>query len=228
MSTPTVATRSANSADPPRPDHPRAGRVAGLRRQPPGAGLRARGGAHWPGIRRLRPGARNAATAGRFLSPLADPATVDGWTTLFARVVPDRQPRCTRSKRPRRRVRHAAGARRDRCARLERPADIVGTTCPALYMLVPARQTPPGSPSASGTGARVRLRPDPTPGHAATSRGRNPHDKALIELVGELSTQSETFRQRWASQDVRYHRSGRTWLGHPAVGNPIWTSRLRR
>jgi transcriptional regulator with XRE-family HTH domain len=26
--------------------------------------------------------------------------------------------------------------------------------------------------------------------------GRNPHDKALIELVGELSTQSEVFRQR--------------------------------
>ena len=48
--------------------------------------------------------------------------------------------------------------------------------------------------------------------------GRNPHDKALIELVGELSTQSETFRQRWASQDVRYHRSGRKRLRHPVVG----------
>lgn len=48
--------------------------------------------------------------------------------------------------------------------------------------------------------------------------GRNPHDKALIALVGELSTQSELFRQRWASQDVRYHRSGRKRLRHPAVG----------
>ncbi|WP_229052340.1 helix-turn-helix transcriptional regulator [Aeromicrobium sp. Leaf350] len=48
--------------------------------------------------------------------------------------------------------------------------------------------------------------------------GRHPHDKALIELVGELSTQSELFRQRWASQDVRYHRSGRKRLRHPAVG----------
>ena len=48
--------------------------------------------------------------------------------------------------------------------------------------------------------------------------GRNPHDKALIELVGELSTQSELFRQRWASHDVRYHRSGRKRLRHPAVG----------
>lgn len=48
--------------------------------------------------------------------------------------------------------------------------------------------------------------------------GRNPHDKALIELVGELSTQSETFRRRWASQDVRYHRSGTKRLRHPVVG----------
>ena len=48
--------------------------------------------------------------------------------------------------------------------------------------------------------------------------GRNPHDKRLIELVGELSTRSELFRQRWASQDVRYHRSGRKRLRHPVVG----------
>lgn len=48
--------------------------------------------------------------------------------------------------------------------------------------------------------------------------GRNPHDQALIELVGELSTRSELFRQRWASQDVRYHRSGRKRLRHAVVG----------
>src|ERR1700761_1648524 len=48
--------------------------------------------------------------------------------------------------------------------------------------------------------------------------GRNPHDDDLIALVGELSTRSELFRQRWASQDVRFHRSGRKRLRHPAVG----------
>jgi transcriptional regulator with XRE-family HTH domain len=48
--------------------------------------------------------------------------------------------------------------------------------------------------------------------------GRNPHDKALIELVGELSTRSELFRRQWASQDVKFHRSGRKRLRHPAVG----------
>ncbi|MFD3685386.1 helix-turn-helix transcriptional regulator [Nocardiopsis sp. NPDC058631] len=48
--------------------------------------------------------------------------------------------------------------------------------------------------------------------------GRDPHDKSLIALVGELSTRSELFRQRWASQDVRFHRSGRKRLSHPVVG----------
>lgn len=48
--------------------------------------------------------------------------------------------------------------------------------------------------------------------------GHNPHDKALIALVGELSTRSDLFRQRWASQDVRFHRSGQKRLRHPVVG----------
>lgn len=48
--------------------------------------------------------------------------------------------------------------------------------------------------------------------------GRNPHDEDLIALVGELSTRSELFRQRWASQDVRFHRTGRKRLRHPVVG----------
>ncbi|OPC79211.1 transcriptional regulator [Embleya scabrispora] len=48
--------------------------------------------------------------------------------------------------------------------------------------------------------------------------GRDPHDEKLIALVGELSTCSELFRQRWASQDVRLHRSGRKRMHHPIVG----------
>jgi hypothetical protein len=48
--------------------------------------------------------------------------------------------------------------------------------------------------------------------------GRNPHDPALIELVGELSTRSKLFRQRWASHDVLLHRSGNKRLRHPVVG----------
>ncbi|MEV4143361.1 helix-turn-helix domain-containing protein [Amycolatopsis sp. NPDC049691] len=48
--------------------------------------------------------------------------------------------------------------------------------------------------------------------------GRNPHDEELIALVGELSTRSELFRRRWASQDVRLHRSGLKRMHHPVVG----------
>ncbi len=49
--------------------------------------------------------------------------------------------------------------------------------------------------------------------------GRNPHDAELIRLVGELSTQSELFRERWASRDVVFHRSGVKRLRHPVVGD---------
>ena len=49
--------------------------------------------------------------------------------------------------------------------------------------------------------------------------GRNPHDPDLIQLVGELSTRSETFRERWASRDVKFHRTGVKRLHHPVVGD---------
>ena len=48
--------------------------------------------------------------------------------------------------------------------------------------------------------------------------GSNPHDKQLIELVGELSTRSEEFRSRWAAHNVRFHRTGRKCIHHPVVG----------
>ena len=48
--------------------------------------------------------------------------------------------------------------------------------------------------------------------------GRNPHDPDLVALIGELSTRSEVFRRRWASNDVRFHRSGTKRLRHPAIG----------
>ena len=48
--------------------------------------------------------------------------------------------------------------------------------------------------------------------------GRNPLDRDLSDLVGELSTQSEEFRTRWARHDVRYHDTGTKRLHHPVVG----------
>ncbi len=48
--------------------------------------------------------------------------------------------------------------------------------------------------------------------------GRDPHDKALQDLVGELSTRSETFRRLWAAHDVRTHGAGTKRFHHPVVG----------
>ncbi|MBB2914262.1 transcriptional regulator with XRE-family HTH domain [Streptosporangium becharense] len=48
--------------------------------------------------------------------------------------------------------------------------------------------------------------------------GRDPHDRALQDLVGELSTRSDTFRTLWAAHDVRTHGTGTKRFHHPEVG----------
>ena len=49
--------------------------------------------------------------------------------------------------------------------------------------------------------------------------GRDPHDRRLSSLVGELSTRSDDFRVRWAAHDVRIHSTGVKRLHHPVVGD---------
>jgi transcriptional regulator with XRE-family HTH domain len=49
--------------------------------------------------------------------------------------------------------------------------------------------------------------------------GRNPYDRSLTDLIGELSTRSEDFRRLWASHDVRDHRTGVKSIHHPVVGD---------
>lgn len=51
-----------------------------------------------------------------------------------------------------------------------------------------------------------------------TEAGRDPYDRDLSDLVGELSTQSDEFRKRWASHNVRIHRTGVKTFHHPVVG----------
>ncbi len=48
--------------------------------------------------------------------------------------------------------------------------------------------------------------------------GRDPHDRELQNLVGELSTRSETFRRLWGAHDVRTHGSGTKRFTHPVIG----------
>lgn len=52
-----------------------------------------------------------------------------------------------------------------------------------------------------------------------TEAGRDPYDKALSDLVGELSTRSPEFRTRWAAHDVKQHYTGKKQFHHPVVGD---------
>lgn len=52
-----------------------------------------------------------------------------------------------------------------------------------------------------------------------TEAGRDPHDKVMHDLVGELATRSVEFRRRWSSHDVRLHGAGIKHFHHSAVGN---------
>ena len=52
-----------------------------------------------------------------------------------------------------------------------------------------------------------------------TEAGRDPHDKELHDLVGELSTRSDDFRRRWSAHNVRLHGSGTKQFHHATVGD---------
>ncbi|MEJ1109497.1 MULTISPECIES: helix-turn-helix transcriptional regulator [unclassified Kribbella] len=52
-----------------------------------------------------------------------------------------------------------------------------------------------------------------------TEAGRDPHDKELHDLVGELSTRSEEFRRRWSAHNVRTHGTGTKRFHHRDVGD---------
>ena len=57
-----------------------------------------------------------------------------------------------------------------------------------------------------------------TVGILRTAAGRDPYDKGLTDLIGELSTRSEDFRSRWATHHVNLHLGGTKLVDHPVVG----------
>ncbi|WP_203738699.1 helix-turn-helix transcriptional regulator [Actinoplanes cyaneus] len=52
-----------------------------------------------------------------------------------------------------------------------------------------------------------------------TAAGKDPHDKGLHDLVGELSTRSDEFRRRWGAHNVRLHSTGIKTFHHHVVGD---------
>jgi transcriptional regulator with XRE-family HTH domain len=51
-----------------------------------------------------------------------------------------------------------------------------------------------------------------------TEAARDPHNKELHDLIGEMSTRSEDFRTRWGAHNVRHHGTGFKTFHHPVVG----------
>lgn len=99
--------------------------------------------------------------------------------------------------------------------------------------LNPAGQSGPGTPDRLPNQARYIFL-DPGAGDfypdwraiAATTvamlrleSGRNPGDRALNELVGELTTRSGLFAALWAGHDVRIHTTGTKRFHHPVAGD---------
>jgi transcriptional regulator with XRE-family HTH domain len=52
-----------------------------------------------------------------------------------------------------------------------------------------------------------------------STAGRNPHDKDLTDLIGELVTRSDAFRVRWSAHNVRFHNNGTKRIRHPEAGD---------
>ena len=88
------------------------------------------------------------------------------------------------------------------------------TTGPAnlarFNFLNPQAQTFWGDPERAANDTVAMLR---------TEAGRDPYDKSLTDLVGELSTRSGDFRTRWAAHNVQLHRTGTKDIHHPIVGD---------
>jgi hypothetical protein len=52
-----------------------------------------------------------------------------------------------------------------------------------------------------------------------TEAGRDPHDRLMHDLVGELATRSDAFNTRWVAHHVQAHRRGIKHIRHPVVGD---------
>ncbi len=55
-------------------------------------------------------------------------------------------------------------------------------------------------------------------GSLRAAAGRDPYDRELTTLVGELSMRSDDFRERWAAHDVRQYQAGTQRFRHSLVG----------
>lgn len=85
-----------------------------------------------------------------------------------------------------------------------------GNNLARFAFLSPAARSffPDWERGADGTVAALRV-----------AAGRNPHDKELTSLIGELVTRSDAFRTRWSAHNVCAHHTGTKRIHHPEVGD---------
>jgi transcriptional regulator with XRE-family HTH domain len=76
-----------------------------------------------------------------------------------------------------------------------------------------------GAPAFAQNGRLDVLAANDTVAILRSEAGRDPYDRGLSDLVGELSTRSDEFRTRWAAHNVRIHRTGVKNVRHPVVGD---------
>ncbi len=60
---------------------------------------------------------------------------------------------------------------------------------------------------------------DGTVGSLRAEAGRNPLDKTLTDLIGELVARSQPFATKWAQHDVRLHRTATKRLHNTVIGD---------
>ena len=60
---------------------------------------------------------------------------------------------------------------------------------------------------------------DGTVGALRAAAGRHPLDRALTDLIGELTARSDPFATKWAKHNVRLHRTATKRLHNSVIGN---------
>ncbi|MFE2914703.1 helix-turn-helix transcriptional regulator [Kitasatospora indigofera] len=107
--------------------------------------------------------------------------------------------------------------------------DILATNPLARALLAPLLTDPDArdnsarfiflSPAARTFYPRWERAADASAANLRTAAGRNPRDKELTDLIGELAARSDAFSSRWSAHAVRLHRTGTKHIHHPDVGD---------
>ena len=154
-------------------------------------------------------------------------------TSSTSPVPPSRPARARAGVRPRHASGRRSSGRSTRSPALPRTSATTASassppTTSDVHCSPSSTSHPRGRPTTRGSSSSTRAPKPSTPtGNRAarettailrSAAGRDPYDRDLSDLVGELATQSETFRTHWAAHNVRFHTTAVKRFRHPVVG----------